>query len=40
LITDQTYELVAERIVAEKLSRIQVKGKGEPVQVYQVIALK
>ena len=40
LITDQTYELVAERIVAEKLSRIQVKGKEEPVQVYQVIALK
>ncbi len=40
LITDQTYKLVAERIVAEKLSKIQVKGKEEPVQVYQVIALK
>jgi len=40
LITDQTYELVGEHVVAEKLPKIQVKGKEEPVQVYQVNALR
>jgi|GEM_PF-349501 len=40
LISENTYQLVAERIQAEKLPPIQVKGKEEPIQIYQVTGLK
>jgi len=40
LITASTYELARDRIVAEKLPVIRVKGKEDPVQVFQVLDLK
>jgi class 3 adenylate cyclase/GTP-sensing pleiotropic transcriptional regulator CodY len=40
LITDATYELVAENVQVTKLPQIRVKGKEDPVQVYQVDGLR
>lgn len=40
LITETTYELARDQIVAEKLPVIRVKGKEDPVQVFQVLDLK
>jgi adenylate cyclase len=40
LITDATYELVSDDVEAIKLPKIRVKGKEEPVQVYEVGGLK
>jgi class 3 adenylate cyclase/GTP-sensing pleiotropic transcriptional regulator CodY len=40
LITDATYTCVADAIHANKLPKIRVKGKEEPVQIYQVVGLK
>jgi class 3 adenylate cyclase len=40
LITDATYARVANLIRANKLPKIRVKGKEEPVQIYQVVGLE
>jgi adenylate cyclase len=40
LITDATYELVAKDVRVTKLPQIRVKGKEDPVQVYQVEGLR
>jgi class 3 adenylate cyclase len=40
LITDATYDVIADEVQATKLPKIRVKGKEEPVQVYQVEGLK
>jgi class 3 adenylate cyclase len=40
LITQERYWHVADDVVAEKLPAIRVKGKEEPVQIYQVTHLK
>jgi adenylate cyclase len=40
LITEETYDLVNDSIYAERLPRIRVKNKEDPIQVYQVVGLK
>jgi adenylate cyclase len=40
LITEATYQLVADRIRGDKLPKIYVKNKEEPVQIYQVTGLR
>lgn len=40
LISENTYRIVAGRIQADKLPPIQVKGKEEPIQIYQVTGIK
>jgi DNA-binding response OmpR family regulator len=36
LISESTYQLISDRLDAEMLGPIQVKGKSEPITVYQV----
>ena len=40
LITQATYELVKDRIEAEPLGHVAVKGRKEPTAIYRVIGLK
>ncbi|MEM4336894.1 MAG: adenylate/guanylate cyclase domain-containing protein [Candidatus Woesearchaeota archaeon] len=40
IISEETYKLVKDRIIAKDLGEIQVKGKAKPVKIYNVIALK
>lgn len=40
LISDETYRSVADAVRVEKLPQIHVKGKEEPVSIYQVLGLK
>jgi adenylate cyclase len=40
LITQSTYDLVKENVLAERLPLIRVQGKEDPVQVYEVVGLK
>jgi len=40
LITDATFDVVADRIIADKLPKIRVKNKEHPVQVYQVNGIR
>lgn len=40
LVSEPTYELVKEKIIARKIGRIKVKGKAKPLTVYQVIKIK
>lgn len=40
LITADTYELVADEVQAQKLPKIQVKNREEPIQIYQVEDMK
>lgn len=39
MLSEATYRLVKDRIQAEKLSPIQVKGKKDPLQVYHALAV-
>ena len=40
LISDMTYELVKEEVIARELDIIRVVGKKEPVRVYELVSLK
>lgn len=40
LITEATYNMVADHVEAIRLPRVQVKGKEEPIQVYRVVGLR
>jgi adenylate cyclase len=40
LITENTWELIADRLVTEEMPPVQVKGKERPVRVFAVINLK
>lgn len=40
IISEYTYEMVADQIVAEKLEPITVKGKSKPILIYRVTGLK
>ena len=40
LISEYTYELVKDRIVAEAMPAIKVKGKAEPLTIYAVVKFK
>jgi class 3 adenylate cyclase len=40
LVTGETYRRVADAVVAQQLPKIRVKGKDEPVEIYQVTRLK
>ncbi len=40
LISESTYEKVKDRIVARPVDRVTVKGKTQPVEVYELVALK
>ncbi|MCT7950080.1 GAF domain-containing protein [Ancylothrix sp. C2] len=40
IISDSTYRLCAERVWARELDSIRVKGKDEPVAIYQLVALR
>jgi class 3 adenylate cyclase len=39
LISDPTYRLVEDLVGVEELGPIQVKGKADPICVYQVVCL-
>lgn len=39
IITESTYELVKNHVIAKKLSSIKVKGKEKPVAIYEVLRL-
>jgi len=40
IISESTYEMVADHVVAEKLEPITVKGKVKPISIYRVTGLK
>jgi adenylate cyclase len=40
IISESTYEMVADYVVAEKLEPITVKGKVKPISIYRVTGLK
>ena len=40
IISESTYKLCGDRIWTRELDRIQVKGKNQPVSVYELIGLK
>lgn len=40
IISDSTHRLCADRVWARELDSIRVKGKNEPVAIYQLIALR
>ena len=40
IISEYTYGLVKDRVVARELDNIRVKGKNRPVQIYELIDLK
>ncbi len=40
IMGERTYALVKDRLIARQLDRIRVKGKLEPVEIYEVIAEK
>jgi class 3 adenylate cyclase len=40
LISEATYQLVRHAVKVNKLAPIQVKGRVQPVQTYEVIGLK
>lgn len=40
LITENTYELVKDKIVAEAMPGVHVKGKSEPIKMYAVVNAK
>ncbi|MDR1286389.1 MAG: HAMP domain-containing protein [Treponema sp.] len=40
LITENTWELVGDRIIAEEMPPVRVKGKAKPVRLFAVIGLK
>lgn len=40
VISQQTYNLVKDKIVSKKLGEIKVKGKSKPLAVYEVVRLK
>ncbi|MCA6612723.1 MAG: GAF domain-containing protein [Pseudanabaena sp. M158S2SP1A06QC] len=40
IISESTYKLCSDRIWVRELDRIQVKGKNQPVNVYELIGLK
>ncbi|MFC2075462.1 CHASE2 domain-containing protein [candidate division KSB1 bacterium] len=39
MISEYTYQIVKDRVVARELDLIRVKGKNEPVRVYELIGL-
>jgi len=40
LISESTYNLAKEKIIAKKIGKIKVKGKAKPLLVYQAIKIK
>jgi adenylate cyclase len=40
IISEATYDMVADKIAAEKLEPITVKGKAKPISIYRVTGLK
>jgi adenylate cyclase len=40
LISEQTFELVKDDIIAEEMPSVSVKGKSQPIRIFAVIALK
>ncbi len=40
LVTEDTYDMVADRVEAIRLPQVRVKGKKRPIQVYQVVGLR
>jgi adenylate cyclase len=40
IISEFTYAMVAENVIAEKLEPIMVKGKAKPISIYRVTGLK
>ena len=40
LISDETYELVKEEIIARELDIIRVVGKKEPIRIYEPVSQK
>ena len=40
MVAHRTYELVREEILGRELDRIAVKGRGEPVRVYELLGMK
>ncbi len=40
MVADRTYELVREEILGRELDRITVKGRREPVRVYELLGMK
>lgn len=40
MVADRTYELVRGEIIGRELDRIAVKGRGEPVRVYELLGMK
>jgi class 3 adenylate cyclase len=40
LISEAAYALVADKIQVNSLGKIQMKGKAEPMQVYEILGLK
>jgi adenylate cyclase len=39
LISQATYQLIRQDVVAHEMAPVQVKGKAQPVQLYEVVAL-
>ena len=40
IISESTYEAVEDKMICRELDRIRVKGKNEPVKIYELIAKK
>ncbi len=40
IISQSTYEMVADQVIAQKLEPITVKGKAKPISIYRVTGLK
>ena len=40
LINQATYEIVADRVLAHSLEPVQVKGRSQPVAIYELLDLR
>jgi adenylate cyclase len=40
IITEYTYEMVRDYVIARELDFVIVKGKAKPVKIYELLAIK
>jgi adenylate cyclase len=40
IISEATYEMVKDRIIAEFIEEVTVQGRNKPVAIYQLIGIK
>ncbi len=40
LITSATYDLVRDRVIAEELEPVKVKGRDEPIHIYELKGIR